>query len=540
MTDIEIAQSIGPIEISSIAEYVLSFKNEDVSLYGKYKAKVKYDAYGDKNGKLILVTAINPTPLGEGKTTMSIGLADGLHCIGEDAVLCLREPSLGPVFGVKGGATGGGYAQVIPMEDINLHFTGDLHAIECANNLLAAMIDNHIFHGNELGINTVVWKRCMDMNDRQLRNIICGHGPKANGVIREDGFDITVASEVMAIFCLASSLEDLKNRLGNIIIGYNKANEPIYAKDLNAHGAMTTLLKDAFNPNLVQTLEATPAFIHGGPFANIAHGCNSLVATKLALSKADWVITEAGFGADLGAEKFLDIKCRMNGLTPNAIVLVATVRALKYNGGEEKSLSEGIVNLERHISNLRSYEVPVVVCVNKFPDDTADELLYIKEFCRILGVECAISTAHADGGKGSSALARIVADISTEDSKLNFPYELENSLEEKIKQLAKTIYKAKDVNISKAVLKKLKSFEDLGFKNVPICIAKTQYSFSDNPALLGAPKDFIMNVSDVRLSAGANFIVVICGNIMTMPGLPKEPAAEKIDITKEGKITGLF
>lgn len=540
MTDIEIAQSMEPIEISSVAGCVLSFKNEDVSLYGKYKAKVKYDAYGDKNGKLILVTAINPTPLGEGKTTMSIGLADGLHCIGEDAVLCLREPSLGPVFGVKGGATGGGYAQVIPMEDINLHFTGDLHAIECANNLLAAMIDNHIFHGNELGINTVVWKRCMDMNDRQLRNIICGHGPKANGVIREDGFDITVASEVMAIFCLASSLEDLKNRLGNIIIGYNKANEPIYAKDLNAHGAMTTLLKDAFNPNLVQTLEATPAFIHGGPFANIAHGCNSLVATKLALSKADWVITEAGFGADLGAEKFLDIKCRMNGLTPNAIVLVATVRALKYNGGEEKSLSEGIVNLERHISNLRSYEVPVVVCVNKFPDDTADELLYIKEFCRILGVECAISTAHADGGKGSSALARIVADISTEDSKLNFPYELENSLEEKIKQLAKTIYKAKDVNISKAVLKKLKSFEDLGFKNVPICIAKTQYSFSDNPALLGAPKDFIMNVSDVRLSAGANFIVVICGNIMTMPGLPKEPAAEKIDITKEGKITGLF
>lgn len=540
MTDIEIAQSIEPIEISNIAKFDLGFKNEDVSLYGYYKAKIKYDAYGDKNGKLILVTAINPTPLGEGKTTMSIGLADGLNYIGEDAVLCLREPSLGPVFGVKGGATGGGYAQVIPMEDINLHFTGDLHAIECANNLLAAMIDNHIFHGNELGIHTVVWKRCMDMNDRQLRNIICGHGPRANGVIREDGFDITVASEVMAIFCLASSLEDLKNRLGNIIIGYNKANEPIYARDLNAHGAMTTLLKDAFNPNLVQTLEATPAFIHGGPFANIAHGCNSLVATKLALSKADWVITEAGFGADLGAEKFLDIKCRMNGLTPNAIVLVATVRALKYNGGEEKSLSEGIVNLERHISNLRSYGVPVVVCINKFPDDTADELLYIKEFCRILEIECAISTAHADGGKGSSALARIVADISTEDSKLNFPYELENSLEEKIKQLAKTIYKAKDVNISKAILKKLKNFEDLGFKNVPICIAKTQYSFSDNPALLGAPKDFTMNVSDVRLSAGANFIVVICGNIMTMPGLPKEPAAEKIDITKEGKIVGLF
>ena len=540
MTDIEIAQLTKPIKISTIADFDLDFKEEDVSLYGKYKAKIKYDAYGDKNGKLILVTAINPTPLGEGKTTMSIGLADGLNYIGEDAVLCLREPSLGPVFGVKGGATGGGYAQVIPMEDINLHFTGDLHAIECANNLLAAMIDNHIFHGNELGIHTVVWKRCMDMNDRQLRNIICGHGPKANGVIREDGFDITVASEVMAIFCLASSLEDLKYRLGNIIIGYNKANEPIYAKDLNAHGAMTTLLKDAFNPNLVQTLEATPAFIHGGPFANIAHGCNSLVATKLALSKADWVITEAGFGADLGAEKFLDIKCRMNGLTPNAIVLVATVRALKYNGGEEKSLSEGIVNLERHISNLRSYGVPVVVCVNKFPDDTADELLYIKEFCRVLGVECAISTAHADGGKGSLALARIVADISTKDSKLNFPYELENSLEEKIKQLAKTIYKAKDVNISKAVLKKLKSFEDLGFKNVPICIAKTQYSFSDNPTLLGAPKDFIMNVSDVRLSAGANFIVVICGNIMTMPGLPKEPAAEKIDITKEGNIVGLF
>ena len=540
MTDIEIAQSIEPIEIQSVAGYDLGFRNEDVSLYGKYKAKVKYDAYGDKNGKLILVTAINPTPLGEGKTTMSIGLADGLNYIGEDAVLCLREPSLGPVFGVKGGATGGGYAQVIPMEDINLHFTGDLHAIECANNLLAAMIDNHIFHGNELGIHTVVWKRCMDMNDRQLRNIICGHGPRANGVIREDGFDITVASEVMAIFCLASSLEDLKNRLGNIIIGYNKVNEPIYARDLNAHGAMTTLLKDAFNPNLVQTLGGTPAFIHGGPFANIAHGCNSLVATKLALSKADWVITEAGFGADLGAEKFLDIKCRMNGLTPNAIVLVATVRALRHNGGEEKSLSEGIINLERHVSNLRSYGVPVVVCINKFPDDTADELLYIKEFCKVLGVECAISTAHADGGKGSSTLARIVTNISTKDSKLKFPYELEDSLEEKIKQLAKTIYKAKDVNISKAILKKLKSFEDLGFKNVPICIAKTQYSFSDNPTLLGAPKDFIMNISDVRLSAGANFIVVICGNIMTMPGLPKEPAAEKIDITKEGKITGLF
>ena len=405
-TDIEIAQNSELLNIKYVAEKVGYYNEDEITCYGKYKAKVPYDSFGTENGKLILVTATNPTPMGEGKTTMSIGLADAMRQIGEDAVLCLREPSLGPVFGVKGGATGGGYAQVAPMEDINLHFTGDLHAIENANNLLAAMIDNHIFHGNELGIHTVTWKRCMDMNDRQLRNVISGYGAKSNGVIREDGFDITVASEVMAIFCLATDLEDLKTRLGNIIIGYTADEKAIFAKDLHAEGSMTALLKDAFNPNLVQTLEGTPAFIHGGPFANIAHGCNSVVATKLALSRADWVITEAGFGADLGAEKFLDIKCRMNGLAPNAIVLVTTIRSLKYNG--DGYLEEGLYNLERHIENLKSYEVPVVVCLNKFPDDKAEESLLVNLICSKHSVPYTVSSAHSDGGKGSITLAKLL------------------------------------------------------------------------------------------------------------------------------------
>ena len=536
-TDIEISQEYNPIPIKLVGAKI-DYHDYELEYYGKYKAKVPYDSFGEKQGKLVLVTATNPTPMGEGKTTMSIGLADGMRQIGEDAVLCLREPSLGPVFGVKGGATGGGYAQVAPMEDINLHFTGDLHAIENANNLLAAMIDNHIFHGNELGIHTVTWKRCMDMNDRQLRNVISGYGAKSNGVIREDGFDITVASEVMAIFCLATDLEDLKTRLGNIVIGYTSDEKAIFAKDLHAEGSMTALLKDAFNPNLVQTLEGTPAFIHGGPFANIAHGCNSVVATKLALSRADWVITEAGFGADLGAEKFLDIKCRMNGLAPNAIVLVTTIRSLKYNGNGY--LEEGLYNLERHIENLKSYEVPVVVCLNKFPDDKTDEYLLVNLICSKHSVPFTVSSAHLNGGQGSITLAKLLKNIALETSgELNYPYELELPLDEKIKQLSRRIYRATGVEIPKSVYKKLEKFVEMGYGNLPICVAKTQYSFSDDASLLGAPNNFVMSVKDVRLNAGAGFIVVICGNIMTMPGLPKKPAAENINVINN-KITGLF
>ena len=545
MTDIEIAQKTQMKSIQDIA-YDLNLTGMDYEPYGKYKAKINYNAYGDKKGKLILVTAINPTPLGEGKTTMSIGLADGLRKIGEDAILCLREPSLGPVFGVKGGAAGGGYSQVVPMKDINLHFTGDLHAIESANNLLAAMIDNHIFHGNELDIKNVTWRRCMDMNDRQLRNIEDGLGGKFNGVPRMDGFDITVASEVMAIFCLAKDLEDLKERLGNIIIGYNSIGEPIYCRDLKANGAMTVLLKDAFNPNLVQTLEHTPAIIHGGPFANIAHGCNSVVATKLGLSLADYVVTEAGFGADLGAEKFLDIKCRIADLAPNAVVIVATTKALKYNGGVPKdevntynfeALKNGLCNLKRHITNIKSYGVPVVVAINKFANDLADEIELIKTMCDVPCVSC---ESFARGGEGAIDLANAVLNSMQDDVTLTHPYDMNDNIKKKIYDLSHNIYHAEDIVYSPKADKMIEQITALGYDKLPICVAKTQYSFSDNAKLLGAPEDFLMSVNEVRLSAGAGFIVVICGKIMTMPGLPKEPAANNITIDENNQIIGLF
>lgn len=546
LKDIEIAQQAKMEKISTIANS-LNLTENDYEPYGHYKAKVKYDKYGDKQGKLILVTAVNPTPLGEGKTTMSIGLADGLRQINKDAMLCLREPSLGPVFGVKGGAAGGGYSQVVPMEDINLHFTGDLHAIENANNLLAAMIDNHIYQGNELDIQKVTWRRCMDMNDRQLRKIEDGLGGKFNGVPREDGFDITVASEVMAIFCLAKDLSDLKNRLGKIIIGYNSKNKPVYAKELKADGAMAVLLKDAFNPNLVQTLEGTPALIHGGPFANIAHGCNSLVATKLGLSLADYVVTEAGFGADLGAEKFLDIKCRIADLTPNAVVLVATTKALKYNGGVPKehvtepnteALLAGLVNLKRHIKNLQSYGVPVIVCINKFNTDTNKEIAYIENN---VNCPCAVCTSFAEGGSGAIELAKTVLRNLNEDFiPLNRPYGLDDIIEDKMLSIAKNIYGAKDVEYSDDAKAMINEIYNMGYGKLPICVAKTQYSFSDDAKLLGAPSDFTMRVNEVRLSAGAGFIVMICGKIMTMPGLPKVPAANNISLDENDNVIGLF
>jgi formate--tetrahydrofolate ligase len=545
LTDIEIAQE-ALYNAKNIFDIADKIGVKSVAPYGGLMGKVEYNNYGDKNGKLILVTAINPTPLGEGKTTMSIGLADGMRQIGKDAVLCLREPSLGPVFGVKGGAAGGGYSQVIPMENINLHFTGDLHAIENANNLLAALIDNHIYQGNELDIQTVTWRRCMDMNDRQLRYITDGLGGKTNGVPRDDGFDITVASEVMAIFCLATDLDDLKRRLGNIIIGYNSKEEPITARDLKADGAMTVLLKDAFNPNLVQTLEGTPAFIHGGPFANIAHGCNSVVATKLALSRADYVVTEAGFGADLGAEKFFDIKCRMAGLTPNAVVIVATTKALKYNGGVPKenvkepnmdAMIAGLCNLERHIKNIQSFGVPVVVAINKYHTDIQEELEALQQR---LSVNCVVCTSFAEGGKGAIDLAEAVLDAIDENPQIHYQYRLWHNTYSKICDLAMGYYGAQCVHFTAEVLDKIEKFEKMGFNECPICIAKTQYSFSDDPKLLGAPEDFTFQVQDVRLSAGAGFIVVICGKIMTMPGLPKVPAANSIDIDEEGNIIGLF
>jgi formate--tetrahydrofolate ligase len=545
MTDIEIAQSAVLTDIDFIAEE-LGLSEDDIEAYGKKKAKIRYDAYGDKKGKLILVTAINPTPLGEGKTTMSIGLADGLAGLDKDVVLCLREPSLGPVFGIKGGAAGGGYSQVVPMEDINLHFTGDLHAIESANNLLAAMIDNHISQGNELDIARVTWRRCMDMNDRQLRKIEDGLGGKYNGVPREDGFDITVASEVMAIFCLAKDLNDLKNRLGNIIIGYNSKEEPIYCRDIQANGAMAVLLKDAFNPNLVQTLEGTPAIIHGGPFANIAHGCNSVVATKLGLSLADYVVTEAGFGADLGAEKFLDIKCRMADLAPNCIVIVATTKALKYNGGVPKdevnehnfkALEAGICNLQKHIRNMKSYGVPVVVVINKFNNDTRAEIDYIKAMC---DVPCVVCESFAKGGEGAKEFAQTVLDAIEDNVELTRPYNVNDSIKEKVADLARQIYGANAIEYSNQALLMIDKIESLGYGNLPICVAKTQYSFSDDAKLLGAPQDFPMVVNEVRLSAGAGFIVVICGKIMTMPGLPKVPAANNITLDENNQIVGLF
>ena len=554
LTDIEIAQSTKMKPISDIA---LSIGIDEFEPYGKYKAKIRYDDFGPKKGKLVLVTAMSPTPLGEGKTTMSIGLADGLRRIGENAVLALREPSLGPVFGIKGGAAGGGYSQVVPMEDINLHFTGDIHAIESANNLLAALIDNHIFQGNDLDIQNVTWRRCMDMNDRQLRKIESGLGGKFNGVPREDGFDITVASEVMAIFCLATDLEDLQTRLGNIIIGYNSNNDPVRAKDLHAEGAMTALLKDAFNPNLVQTLEGTPAFIHGGPFANIAHGCNSVVATKLAMSYGDWVVTEAGFGADLGAEKFLDIKCRQAHLQPDVIAIVATIKALKYNGGVPKdkvrepnneALIAGIANLRRHVYNMKSYNIPVIVVINRFNTDTDAEIELVRD--NLPHVKIVTCTSFADGSKGSIEFAKAVRaacedrtpqlSLETIHCAQRYPYDIEESLTEKMHHLATRIYGAKEVTFSAKAVEMIQKIKEMGYNDLPICVAKTQYSFTDQPTDLGAPDDFTMTVNEVRLSAGAGFVVMICGKMMTMPGLPKVPAANNISVDENHQITGLF
>ena len=551
-SDIQIAQEATLAPIASVAAK-LGLTEDDISLYGKCKAKIDHRLTAKKQpkGKLILVTAISPTPAGEGKTTTSVGLADALCALGKSTMLCLREPSLGPVFGVKGGAAGGGYAQVVPMEDINLHFTGDLHAIGAANNLLAAMIDNHIFQGNALGIDPrrITWKRCVDMNDRQLRFVTDGLGGKVNGTPREDGFDITVASEVMAVFCLATDLEDMKQRLANIVIGYTYSGEPVTAGQLNAAGAMTALLKDAFDPNLVQTLEGNPAIIHGGPFANIAHGCNSAMATKLSLALADYVVTEAGFGADLGAEKFLDIKCRQADIVPEAVVLVATVRALKHHGGcpkEELSvpsvdyLQKGSANLVRHIENIRDvYKLPVCVAINAFPTDSAEEHAYLAELCKQLGVPCALSEVFAKGSEGGKELANAVLSIM-EKRELTCAYPLEASLSEKIDAVCKKVYRAAKVSYAPAAKKALAEIEAMGYKDLPVCIAKTQYSFSDNAKLLDAPEGFEMAVRDVRLSAGAGFVVVIMGAIMTMPGLPKKPAAESIDVDKDGRITGLF
>ncbi|OUN85183.1 formate--tetrahydrofolate ligase [Gemmiger sp. An50] len=551
-SDIQIAQEATLQPIAEVAKK-LGLTEDEISLYGKYKAKLdhKLAKREGKQGKLILVTAISPTPAGEGKTTISTGLADGLNALGKKTMLCLREPSLGPVFGIKGGAAGGGYAQVVPMEDINLHFTGDLHAIGAANNLLAAMVDNSVYQGNPHNIDPrrIVWKRCVDMNDRQLRFVTDGLGGKVNGVPREDGFDITVASEVMAIFCLATDLKDLKERLSRIVVAYSYDGQPVTAGQIGAAGAMTALLKDAFDPNLVQTLENNPAIIHGGPFANIAHGCNSVMATRLSLSLADYVVTEAGFGADLGAEKFLDIKCRKAGLSPNAVVIVATVRALKHHGGCPKDrlgvenleyLTAGADNLRRHVENMRNFGLPVCVAINAFPTDTAAEHDCVKKICAELGVPCALAEVFAKGGQGGTELAKTVLDIMQDDTAVSFTYPDEMSLKEKVLAVAKKIYRAKDVTWSAPALKTLAEIEAMGYGNLPVCIAKTQYSFSDDAKLLAAPSDFTMTVRDVRLSAGAGFVVVIMGSIMTMPGLPKKPAAENIDVDENGKITGLF
>ncbi len=555
LSDIEIAQSVTPKHILKIAERA-HVDTKYVEQYGNDKAKIDLSLLEEterKDGKLILVTAITPTPAGEGKTTTTIGLADGLHRIGKDVTVALREPSLGPVFGVKGGAAGGGYAQVIPMEDINLHFTGDFHAIGAANNLLAAMLDNHIQQGNSLGIDVkkITWKRCVDMNDRQLRFIVDGLGGRVNGTPREDGFDITVASEVMAVLCLATSLKDLKARLARIIVGYTYDDKPVTAGDLKAAGAMTALLKNALKPNLVQTLEGTPAFVHGGPFANIAHGCNSVMATKMALKMGDYTVTEAGFGADLGAEKFLDIKCRLAGLKPDAVVIVATVRALKMHGGLPKNslatedlhaLEQGIPNLLRHVSNIKNvYGLPAVVAVNRFPTDTDAEIEFIIQKCRELGVNTVLSDVWAEGGKGGEALACEVVRLCEEGkADFRFSYELDCPIEEKIRAIVQKIYGGKDINILPQARKQLEQLTLLGFDKLPVCIAKTQYSFSDDPTKLGAPKDFTVTVKNVKVSAGAGFIVVLTGDIMTMPGLPKIPAAEKIDVTDDGRIVGLF
>ena len=554
-TDIQIAQEATMKPITEVAES-LGISYDELELYGKYKAKIT-DEYlnriqSNPSGKLILVTAINPTPAGEGKTTTTVGLGQAFAKLNKKAIIALREPSLGPCFGIKGGAAGGGYAQVVPMEDLNLHFTGDFHAITTANNLLAAMLDNHIQQGNQLGIDTrmVVWNRCLDMNDRALRNVVIGLGAKADGVVREDHFCITVASEIMAVLCLADDMEDLKARLGRIIVAYNFEGKPVTAADLGAVGSMAALLKDALKPNLIQTLENTPALVHGGPFANIAHGCNSVRATKAALKMADYCITEAGFGADLGAEKFLDIKCRMAGLKPDAIVLVATIRALKYNGGVAKNdlvpenleaLKKGIVNLEKHIENLQKYGVPVVVTLNSFVTDSPAETAYVKQFCEERGCDFALSEVWEKGGEGGIELAKAVLNtLETKESNYHSIYTDDLYLTEKIETIAKEIYGADGVNYSSAAKTQLKKLEDLGFGNFPICIAKTQYSLSDNPALLGRPTGYNIEVREVYVSAGAGFVVAITGQIMTMPGLPKVPAALGIDVNEEGKITGLF
>ena len=554
-TDIQIAQETEMRNIQEIAASA-GLDSRYIELYGNYKAKVDYNLLNDKkdekDGKVILVTAISPTPAGEGKTTTTVGLADALRKIDKNVLVALREPSLGPVFGVKGGAAGGGYAQVVPMEDINLHFTGDMHAIGAANNLLAAMIDNHIQQGNELRIDPrrITWKRCVDMNDRQLRFITDGLGGKANGTPREDGFDITVASEIMAILCLSSGIDDLKQRISNIIVGYSYDDEPVTAGQLNAQGAMTALLKDALKPNLVQTLEHTPAFIHGGPFANIAHGCNSVMATRMAMKMADYVVTEAGFGADLGAEKFLDIKCRMSGIRPSAVVVVATVRALKHHGGAAKgelgtenleALEKGLPNLLQHVENIPGvYGLPAVVAINRFPTDTEAELKLVEDKCRELGVNVALSEVWGKGGEGGIALAEEVVRLCEADSDFRFAYDTELSIEEKIRAIAQKIYHADDISILPAAMKQLRQLEALGFGKLPICVAKTQYSFSDDQTLLGAPKGFTLTVRNLKVSAGAGFIVALTGDIMTMPGLPKRPAAEKIDVDSTGKISGLF
>ena len=554
MTDIEIAQSCTMQPITEIAK-VAGVDEQYLELYGNYKAKIDYRLLREStrpDGKLILVTAINPTPAGEGKTTTTVGLADGLRKLGKNVVVALREPSLGPVFGVKGGAAGGGYAQVVPMEDINLHFTGDFHAIGAANNLLAAMLDNHIQQGNALGIDVkrIVWKRCVDMNDRQLRNVIDGLGGRMQGVPREDGFDITVASEIMAVLCLSANIPDLKERLGRMVVAYTFDGKPVTAHDLKAEGAMAALLKDALKPNLVQTLEGTPAFIHGGPFANIAHGCNSVMATRMAMRLGDYTVTEAGFGADLGAEKFLDIKCRLAGLKPSAVVVVATVRALKNHGGVAKAdlnnenleaLEKGLPNLLQHVSNITNvYKLPCVVAINAFPTDTAAELKLVEDKCRELGVNVALSEVWAKGGEGGKALATEVLRLCEQPNDFSFAYDVEDSIEQKLNDIAKKIYHADGVALTANARKQMAELEALGFGNLPICMAKTQYSFSDDQTKLGAPTGFTITVRNLKVSAGAGFLVALTGDIMTMPGLPKVPAAEKIDVDEDGKITGLF
>ena len=553
-SDIEIAQSVTMRRIDEVAQEA-GIDEKYIEHYGKYKAKIDLSLLKEtpaKNSKLILVTAITPTPAGEGKTTTSIGLADALRRIGKNTIAALREPSLGPVFGIKGGAAGGGYAQVVPMEDINLHFTGDFHAIGAANNLLAAMVDNHIYQGNKLNIDPrrVTWRRCVDMNDRQLRFVTDGLGGRVNGVPREDGFDITVASEIMAVFCLADSVADLKARLSRVIVGYTYEEKPVTAGDLHAQGAMCALLKDALKPNLVQTLEGTPAFVHGGPFANIAHGCNLVLATKMAMHLADYTVTEAGFGADLGAEKFLDIKCRYAGIQPSAVVLVATVRALKMHGGLPKSelgqenleaLEQGLPNLLRHASNIKNvYHLPLVVAVNQFPTDTRREIELIMEKCRALGVKAVLSSVWADGGRGGEELAHEVVRLCEEENAFSFSYTLEGTIEEKIEAVVKRIYGGSGIAVSPQAKKQIEALTALGYAHLPVCIAKTQYSFSDNPLLLGAPENFTVAVRSVKISAGAGFLVVLTGDIMTMPGLPKVPAAEQIDVDEAGKISGLF